>query len=151
MPQEKISPSVRRATLADAAELARMIGYFDNQPLSIAQMAARMAATQGLETAFLAFWGEKSLGMACLRLAPALSAEKPQAEVTELFIERGYQGGEIEQALLEQVEKEAKERGAEQIILFTGLQNTAAQLIYRSLGYRDYVLAMRKLLNISHS
>ena len=54
--------------------------------------------------------------------------------------------GQVERSLIEHVERLAQERGAQHITLLTGLKNETAQELYRSLGYRDYALAMRKYL-----
>jgi ribosomal protein S18 acetylase RimI-like enzyme len=146
MSPEKDDLTVHPATSAEVTELARLVGHFADEPLTAAQMTSRMTAAQEIETAFLARRGDQVAGVACLKLTPSLSAEHPQAEVTELFIEKAYQENGVERALLETVESLARQRGARQVILHTGLKNTPAQALYRSLGYHDSALAMRKLL-----
>jgi DNA-binding transcriptional regulator YiaG len=68
------------------------------------------------------------------------------AEVSELYVKHSRRDGEVEHALLHHIECLAKECGAQNITLLTGLKNEAAQELYRSLGYRDHALAMRKHL-----
>ena len=146
MPPETDELTVNLATSAEVAELARLVGHFAAETLSASQMTARMAAAQEIETAFLARLGSQVIGLACLKLTPSLSAEHPQAEVTELFVENAYREDGAERALLGAIENLARQRGAYQITLHTGLKNTSAQALYRSLGYQDCALAMRKLL-----
>jgi ribosomal protein S18 acetylase RimI-like enzyme len=138
--------TVRAATQEDAAELARLLEIFEDRSLSSAQVSDRQSAVKGIETAFLAIAGVKVIGLASLRLVPCLSASPPHAEITELYVEKDYQGKQVEQALLEKVETQASQQGAKELTLLTGLRNTGAQSLYRSLGYRDYALAMRKHL-----
>jgi hypothetical protein len=48
--------------------------------------------------------------------------------------------------MAEKLESMAFERGATHLYLLTGLRNTDAKNTYRTMGYRDYALALRKRL-----
>jgi ribosomal protein S18 acetylase RimI-like enzyme len=147
--------TVRTADQEDSGVLAHFFSLFDDRSLSPTQISRRLEDARDLETVFLAVAarpasnadpGEQVLGMASVRVVACLSADDPQAQITELYVEKDWRGGGIEQALLARVETLAAERGAEEISLLTGLRNTAAQGLFRSLGYRDYALTMRKHL-----
>jgi GNAT superfamily N-acetyltransferase len=81
---------IRRAVMSDAAALAQLIEAFNSDHLPIvvtpAQAAARLAATAGLETTFVADAGGTLAGFACLRLVPYMSGDEPYAELTDLFV-----------------------------------------------------------------
>ncbi len=143
---EKKAFTVRLARQDDAWELARLLSIFDSQMIAQSQFINRMKAIQNIETALLAEADGHVVGLACLRLVPCLSLDAPHAEITELWVEKSFQGNGIEQALIEKVGAIASERGALHLVLLTGLKNTEAQGIYRALGFRDFALAMRKTL-----
>ena len=140
---------VRIATPADAPILARLFEVFEAQTVPAAQVLQRMQSAQEIETAFLVEVEGRVVGVACLRLAPALSGAAPYAEVSELFVEKAFQDRDIERSLLASLEQLAARRGAQQIVLPAGMKNEAAQSLYRSLGYREYALLLRKHLNDS--
>ncbi len=143
---EKRAFTVRLARQDDAWELARLLSIFDSQMIAQSQFLNRMKAIQNMETALLAEADGQVVGLACLRVVPCLSTDAPHAEITELWVEKSFQGNGIEQALIEKVETLASERGALHLILLTGLKNTEAQSLYRTVGFRDYALALRKTL-----
>ncbi len=145
---EKKAFTVRLARPEDAWEFAQLLSIFDGEMIAQSQLITRMKAIQDIEFPLLAEDGGHIVGLACLRLVPTLSTEYPYAEITELYVEKTYQGNGIERALLEKAEALASERGALHLILHTGLKNTEAQSLFRSLGFRESALAMRKTLSL---
>jgi ribosomal protein S18 acetylase RimI-like enzyme len=138
--------NIKIAGEKDAAALAGLLERIEQESISPSEVRSRLHALQRIETTLLASVNERAVGLACLRVLPSVANETPTAEVAELYVEKAQQGNGIEQALLEKGEALAQERGAIEIILLTGLRNSEAQSLYRSLGYRDYALAMRKML-----
>ncbi|MBN1149202.1 MAG: GNAT family N-acetyltransferase [Anaerolineales bacterium] len=147
MPQDEAKISVRIAAAPDAGTLAHVFEFIEAQTVSSASLLERLMAAQDFETALLAEQNEQVVGMICLRLAPTLSGVAPYAEISELFTYRAQQVLEIERALLRQAEALAVQRGARQLVLLTGLRNIESQERYRALGYREFALAMRRLLS----
>ena len=166
---EPISSSgliVRRAAAHDAASLARLFTLFDDEPVSAEQVAARLEAVQEMEIALLAEnappaeaqassqtgqvapsqSGAQIAGFACLKITPALASAAPHAEITEFYTTKERQDDNVERLLLRAVEALARQRGAESVLIFTGVKNSGAQALYRSAGYQDYALALRKRL-----
>jgi ribosomal protein S18 acetylase RimI-like enzyme len=141
---------IRTATQGDAAALARLIEEFnsDYRPIVVTreQAAARLAATAGVETTFVAAVNDTIAGFACLRLVPYMSGDEPYAELTDLFVAARFRRRGVGQALIRRVEQVARERGAAEVIILTGHDNAAAQSLYRSLGYGDYAIALRRRL-----
>jgi ribosomal protein S18 acetylase RimI-like enzyme len=144
MNQEKLAIRVQLATPENASALGYLLSLFEGETISSAQVLERLSTTQAIETPYLAYAGERVVGLACLRLVPALSLATLEAAVTELYVDREYQGEEVEGLLLEAVEKQARQQGAAYLTLNTGVKNTNAQIIYRGLGYQGYALVMRK-------
>jgi ribosomal protein S18 acetylase RimI-like enzyme len=145
---EKKAFTVRLARPDDAWELARLLSIFDSQMLAQTQLLDRMKTIQDIEAPLLVEVEGHIVGLACLRLVPTLSTDYPHAEITELWVEKPFQGNGIESALIERLEILASERGALHLILHTGQKNFEAQALYRALGFRDYALAMRKTLSL---
>lgn len=146
MDPEKTGLTVRIAGREDAPALAQFLSIIDDQPVHSTEILARLDATQGPETPVLAYVAGKAAGFACLRILHSFSAGRPAAELTELYVEKTFAGGEVERALIERVETLARHQGISHLSLLTGLKNTAAQALYRGLGFQDYALAMRKFL-----
>jgi ribosomal protein S18 acetylase RimI-like enzyme len=149
MAVEKQSFTIRLARQDDAWEMARLLSIFDSEMIAQSQFLARVKAIESLEIPMLAEAGGKIIGLAFLRLVPSLSSDTPYAEITELWVEKAFQGNGIERNLVESVETLAAERGALHLILHTGLKNFEAQGRYRELGFREFALAMRKVLPAS--
>ena len=147
MSQDETKLIIRSAVPSDADALAQVFEFIEAQTVTKTSLLERLSAVQDFETALLAQQGEKVVGMVCLRLAPTLSSKAPHAEISELFSYRAQQRPEIERALLQQAEALAVQQGARQLVLLTGLRNKESQERYRGLGYREYALAMRRLLS----
>jgi ribosomal protein S18 acetylase RimI-like enzyme len=82
------------------------------------------------------------VGFAALRVVPYLSDDVPYAELTELYVEAAHRRQGVGRALLERASGIARERGAAELLLQTGLENRAAQAFYRAIGFHDYGLVM---------
>ena len=140
--------NTRIATLDDSAALAELITAFNSPfpglPVTPAQTAARLAACRGVETTVLAELDGQIAGFACLRLVPYMSGDDMYAELTDLFVNARFRRRGVARALMAQVERLAREGGAEELDLLTGFDNDGAQAFYRALGYGDYALAMRR-------
>lgn len=146
---------IRLATAVDAAELARLIEEFNADYRAIvvtpAQAAARLAATQGVETTFVADAGGALAGFACLRLVPYMSGDETYAELTDLFVAAAFRRQGVARALIAQVERAAQARGAAEMIILTGHDNRAAQALYRALGYGDHAIALKRAIAVDQT
>jgi len=135
----------RPAELDDAPALAELITEFNvpypGLPVSARQTAARLAACRGVETTILAELDGQVIGFACLRLVPFMSGDGPYAELTDLFVTAPFRRRGVARALIERVERMARDGGAAEVIILTGADNHAAQALYRGMGYGDYAIA----------
>jgi len=140
------SLTIRPATAADAEAVAALLTDFNEVHTDAVAAARRMAAMQGTETVLLALRDGVAVGLCSLHVVPFLSADHPYAEVTELYVAPEHRRRGIARRLMAAAEELARSQGAPAVYLQTGLTNDVAQAFYRSLGYADYGLAMRRRL-----
>ncbi len=108
----------------------------------------RQAATH--ETVIVAEVGERITGFASLRVTDSLDPT-PYAELTDLFVEPEARRLGVTSRLVKYMEGIARERGATHLVVLTGQKNTEAQAFYRSAGYEEYAVAMRKPLKVAET
>jgi GNAT superfamily N-acetyltransferase len=137
---------IRVARPEDAPALARLLEAFNGPVVSSEQALSRLRAIEGLETVFLAEIDGTPAGLASVRIVPFLSDDVPYAELTELYVEPDYRRRGVGRALMTWVEALARQRGAPELFLLTGRKNLGAQAFYRTLGFAEDSLSMRKPL-----
>lgn len=138
---EKPEIQVRRATVADAPEIARLLHDFNLEFLEPTPDVETLTETvrrllgEGEITVLLA--GEGPDGLALLRLRPALWSPGLEAYLQELYVVPALRGRGIGRALLERTIDFARESGADGIDLSTGETDTAARALYESMGFTN--------------
>src|SRR3989442_6630550 len=139
----------REVGKADAPKLVPLFEVFYGQwfgePVTSQAVQRRIDHATGIETLVVAEADGQILGFASLRLVPSLDST-PYAELSDLFVAGPYRRQGVGRRLLEFVEKRARERGADRLVLTTGLKNVDAQEFYRASGFVDHALAMKKPL-----
>ena len=135
---------IRVATPADAGDLARMNAAFNGVFDSAAQIAARMVACAEIEIALVAELDGQVGGFACVRVVPCVLYAEPYAELTELYVEPKFRRRGVGRALLAYADQLAYARGADDLIILTGVGNAAAQALYRAAGYDTYAVALNR-------
>jgi len=138
---------IRRATPADAADLARMNAAFNGVSDGAAQIAVRLAACAEIETPILAELDGQIGGFACVRVVPCVLYAEPYAELTDLYVEPEFRRRGLGRALIAFAEQLAQARGAAGLIIMTGVGNAAAQALYRAVGYDTYAVALNRKVN----
>jgi len=137
---------IRIASPADAAALARMNQAFNAVNDAPEQLAARLLACQDIETPIVAELDGQVCGFACVRIVPCVLYAAPYAELTELYVEPAFRRHGAGRALIAFAEQLARERGAGDLIIMTGLDNAPAQALYRAQGYDTYAVALNRKL-----
>ncbi|MEO7909079.1 MAG: GNAT family N-acetyltransferase [Roseiflexaceae bacterium] len=135
---------IRLATPADADDLARMNAAFNGVLDSAAQIAASLVACAEIESALVADLDGQIGGFACVRVVPCVLYAEPYAELTELYIEPQFRRRGVGRALIAYAEQLARTRGAADLLIMTGVDNTAAQALYRAMGYDTYAVALNR-------
>jgi GNAT superfamily N-acetyltransferase len=146
MPAAHTPIATRVATIADAAELARLNALFNESEDTPEQLAARLADPRRVETPIVAELDGRVVGFAALRLVPCVFYDAPHAEVTELFVEAAHRRRGVGRALLAHAERLAHAGGAHELLILTSFDNHAAQALYHARGYKDDELALRTTL-----
>src|SRR5881296_386850 len=143
------SAECREVGKADAPKLVPLFeafyGRWFGEPVTPEAVQRRIDHASGIETLVVAERDDKILGFASLRLVPSLDST-PYAELSDLFVAGPYRRQGVGRRLLEFVEERARERGADRLVLTTGLKNVDAQGFYRASGFVDHALAMKKPL-----
>ena len=133
--------AVRRATPADAREVARLLHDFNTEFSDpspgvevLTERTARLMAT-GDMTVLLG--GERPDGLAVLRFRPSFWTGALDAYLEELYVVPERRGRGIGRALLERGLETARDAGAARIELGTSEDDTAALALYESCGFTN--------------
>jgi GNAT superfamily N-acetyltransferase len=133
--------AVRRAAVADAREVARLLHDFNtefSEPTpgvdAIARRARELLAT-GDMTALLA--GQPPHGIAVIRFRPSIWLDSLDAYLEELYVAPEHRGRGVGRALLEETMEIARATGAGRIELCTGETDTAARALYEKCGFTN--------------
>jgi ribosomal protein S18 acetylase RimI-like enzyme len=133
--------AVRRAEVADAREVARLLHDFNTEfsdPTpgveAIARRARELLAT-GDMTALLA--GQPPHGIAVIRFRPSIWLDSLEAYLEELYVAPEHRGRGVGRALLEETMETARATGAGRIELCTGETDTAARALYEKCGFTN--------------
>lgn len=81
--------------------------------------------------------GEGPDGFAQVAFIPSVWADEPVAHLDELYVRPARRGQGIGRALMEAVLALARARGAPGIEVVTGENDTAARVLYESVGFRN--------------
>lgn len=120
-------------------------GAYFGEAVTEAAVARRLRQAEGHETVVVAETDGRLAGFASLRVTPSLDMA-PYAELTELFVESESRRLGAASKLVKYLEGIARERGATHLVVLTGRTNSEAQGFYRTVGYEEYAVAMRKPL-----
>ncbi len=134
-------PVVRRATLADAAVIGRLLHDFNTEyddptpgPDKLAGRIRELLA--GGDTAVL-LAGAGPDGLAVLRFRPALWSEALECYLAELYVAPPVRGRGLGRALMNAAMALARDEGADYMDLGTAETDVAARALYESLGFSN--------------
>lgn len=130
---------IRRATSADAGDVARLLHAFNTEfgdpspgEAFLEQRVRRLVDSKEITVLLV---GDGPDGVAVLRFRSALWAEGLDAYLEELYVTPDRRGRGMGRALLEAAMEEAHQLGAVRIELGTGETDTAARALYESAGF----------------
>ncbi|MHB8209193.1 GNAT family N-acetyltransferase [Mucilaginibacter sp.] len=83
-----------------------------------------------LDTAVIAYYNGKPIGCGCFK-----KFDKQSVEIKRMYVEPELRGRGIASAVLNELEKWAKENGFKHTVLETGLKLDDANALYRKQGY----------------
>lgn len=133
--------AVRRAGVADAPDVARLLHDFNTEfsdpSPGVAVLTERVTEFVEREEAVFLLAGDGPDGIAQLRFFPSLWSEGLEAYLEELYVVPGLRGKGIGRVLLESAMETARAAGATHIDLNTGETETAARGLYESAGFSN--------------
>jgi ribosomal protein S18 acetylase RimI-like enzyme len=132
---------VRRATVADAADIGRLLHEFNTEyddptpgPDKLAERIGQLLA--GGDTAVL-LGGAGPDGLAVLRFRPALWSEALECYLAELYVVPLLRGRGLGRALMTAAIDLARAEGANYMDLGTAETDVVARALYESLGFSN--------------
>jgi ribosomal protein S18 acetylase RimI-like enzyme len=132
---------VRRADLADAAAIGRLLHDFNTEYDDItpgpAKLAERMAELLGEGRDVVLLAGAGPDGLAVLRFRPSIWTDGLECYLAELYVVPALRGRGLGRALMSTALEVARERGADHMDLGTGEDDVAARALYESLGFSN--------------
>ena len=132
---ESMSIQVHRASRADAYDLAKLNQAFNEIDTPVSWIEDALSSPRTPEIVLVARSRNQAVGFACLRIAYSFCYDKPQGEISELFVVESHRRQGIAKRLVEQLLKEAKAFGVFEIIVLTGGQNETGQAFYQALDF----------------
>ena len=135
------SPDVRRATVADAAAIGRLLHDFNTEfddptpgPDRLADRIRQLLT--GGDTVVL-LGGAAPDGLAVLRFRPALWSEALECYFAELYVVPAERGHGLGRALMNAAIELARGEGADYMELGTAETAVVARALYESLGFSN--------------
>ena len=134
-------PEIRSAGPGDAIEAARLLHAFnteyDEPTPPVAELAARVRELLEEKAIAVLVAGRPALGIAVLRIRPALWSQAGDAYLEELYVvpERRRRG--IGRRLLEATLDAARSAGADHFEVTTAEADREARSLYESLGFTN--------------
>jgi ribosomal protein S18 acetylase RimI-like enzyme len=139
---------IRVATPADAAVVARLLTEFrDHEGRDWPSEAAIRAGVErliGRDDGEFLLGGDPPAGVVQLRYRYGVWWDAEDCCVEDVFVSAGARGSGLGRELVSAAIDRARERGCRRLELDTGADNAPAQGLYRSLGFRDTGLFMRR-------
>ena len=132
---------VRRARLADAADIGRLLHDFNTEYDDVTPGPERLAdriktLLDGGDTEVL-LAGPGPDGLAVLRFREAIWAEALECYLAELYVVPAQRGHGLGRALMNAAVELARERGSAWMDLGTSEDDVAARALYESLGFTN--------------
>ena len=132
---------VRRAGIADAEQIGRLLHDFNTEFEEVtpgpARLAERMCELLPGDDLEVLLAGDGPDGLAVLRFRPSLWTEALECYLAELYVAPGRRGEGLGRALMEAAIEAAREKGADYMDLGTAETDHAARGLYESLGFSN--------------
>jgi GNAT superfamily N-acetyltransferase len=126
---------VRPARDDDAPALAPLLAHL-GYPADAAALPARLARLRDRgDEAFVAELDGRVVGLATAHSRAVLHVERPVAQLTALVVPPELRGRGVGRALVDVVQRWARDRGADRLVVTTALHRADAPLFYERLGF----------------
>ena len=148
------NPNVARTRLRpvrteDASRLVPLFeafyGTYFGEAVTEAAIRRRLQQAESHESIVVAEVRNRLAGFGSVRVTPSLDLA-PHAELTELFVASEFRRTGLASKLVRHLEGIARDRGASELVVLTWKQNAEGLAFYRSAGFEEEAVAMRKTL-----
>jgi ribosomal protein S18 acetylase RimI-like enzyme len=133
--------AVRRAQLADAEAIARLLHdfntEFDDYSPGAAALSARVRQLLATGETAVLLCGASDDGLVVLRFRPDIWTEALECYVAELYVVPNRRRHGLGRALMEAAIEFARREGAKHMDLGTSEDDAAARCLYESLGFTN--------------
>ncbi|WP_017811173.1 GNAT family N-acetyltransferase [Paenibacillus shenyangensis] len=134
------------AAAEHADELAAMNLEFNGVIMEEEQLREYLANRR--EIILIAMDGEQAAGFICAQVFHSFCYERPNAEITELYVREAAREQGVASRLVRQMEQELRTSGVKTVTILTSSYNEPAWRTYESAGYRtqEETVFQRKLI-----
>jgi N-acetylglutamate synthase-like GNAT family acetyltransferase len=129
---------IRQAEVADAQEVARLIGQlgYPAPDLAVQDRLERLASSTA-DRLFVAERGSGLAGLAALHISLTVQHDARVAKLAAMVGDDRFRGRGVGRALVAAVEEEARRRECGLIFVNTAERRGDAQAFYRAIGYEE--------------
>jgi GNAT superfamily N-acetyltransferase len=129
---------IRDAQSGDSPALARLIGQL-GYPTSAQAVARRIGRLRSspADRLVVADMDGEAVGLATLHISLSVEFDEPAAKLSAIVVDHLHRGRGIGEALVAEIEAEARRRGCCLIFLTTAEHRQDAHAFYRRIGFEE--------------
>jgi ribosomal protein S18 acetylase RimI-like enzyme len=133
-----VEVTIRDARPSDAQALAALIGQL-GYPASAEAVVRRLErlSSSGTDRVVVAALGGEAVGLACLHTSLSVAYDEPAAKVSVIVVDELHRRRGIGEALVQEMEREAKRRQCCLIFLTTAGHRDDAHAFYEGIGFEE--------------
>ena len=130
--------TIRDARPPDAEALAALIGQL-GYPASADDVGRRLErlSSSGTDRVVIAELGGEIVGLACLHISLSVAYDEPAAKLSAIVVDEPHRRRGIGEALVRELETEAKRRRCCVLFLTTAGDRDDAHVFYERLGFEE--------------
>jgi ribosomal protein S18 acetylase RimI-like enzyme len=130
--------TIRDARPSDAQALAILIGQL-GYPTSAEAIVGRLERLlpSGTDRVVVAELGAEIVGLACLHTSFSVAYDEPAAKLSAIVVDELHRRRGIGEALVQEMEREAKRQGCGLIFLTTAAHRDDAHAFYERIGFEE--------------
>lgn len=126
---------IRLAQLKDASNLKTLNDLFNGDNCNSLNKIVLSLEQNTFEIVAVAEQDDELIGFCCGQMFCSFCYGVYYGEITELFVLEEFRKRGVGRGLMTFMERQLTQKGAVNLQLFTGKENTTAQSFYKSLGY----------------
>ncbi len=134
-PDTENRPLIREAQVSDALALIKLNKEFNGSKGTEDDLrrVKKMLSNQGSEVVYVAEYQGRLVGLIAIQITRSFCYPKPNAEITELFVDKKIRRRKIASILVEKAVERAEKEDAEDIVLRVNRLNSSAIKFYEAI------------------